>query len=74
VRFRKFLEAKGCWDGAKQEKLEAEVRAEIDAAVATFEKPVERKLDAPFDHVLGGSNGWLETQRGQFKSRHGLAR
>jgi pyruvate dehydrogenase E1 component alpha subunit len=66
VRFRRYLEAKGYWDEAKQETLEAEVQDGIEAAVAELERPYEVKPDAPFDHVFGTSHEEIERQRGEF--------
>ncbi len=65
-RFRVYLEKKGIWDDKRQEVLEAEVKAEIDATVKDFESRTEFKPDAPFDHVFGDSHAEIERQRAEF--------
>jgi pyruvate dehydrogenase E1 component alpha subunit len=65
-RFRKYLEAKGIWDDARDEALAAEVKAEVDAAVRQFESMKEFRQDAPFDHVFGTRHESIEEQRREF--------
>ncbi len=65
VRFRRYLEARGCWDEQAQEALEAEVQDVIEAAVGELERPFEVKPDAPFDHVFGTSHEELDRQRAE---------
>ena len=67
-RFRKYLESKSIWDEEKQAGLEAEVKAEIDAAVKSFESMDGFKPDAPFDHVFGTRHEGIEEQRAAFLS------
>ncbi len=65
-RFRKYLERRGIWNDERQAALEAEVKAEEDAAVAEFERRTEFKPDAPFDHVFGTRHAVIEDQRAEF--------
>jgi pyruvate dehydrogenase E1 component alpha subunit len=65
-RFRKYLEAKGIWDESQQEKLEAEVKQQIDEAVKTFEAITDFRADAPFDYVYGTKHPRTEEQRAEF--------
>lgn len=65
-RFRRYLERKGIWDEEKQAALEAEVKAEVDAAVSEFEERKDFKPDILFDHVFGTRHEEIEEQREQF--------
>jgi len=65
-RFRKYLEDKGIWDARKQKALDAEIKAEIDAAVKEFEAIKDLKPDACFDHVFGTKHDEIEEQRQEF--------
>ena len=65
-RFRKYLESKGIWDARKQKALDAEIKAEIDAAVKEFEAIKDLKPDACFDHVFGTKHDEIEEQRQEF--------
>jgi pyruvate dehydrogenase E1 component alpha subunit len=65
-RFRRYLEAKGVLDGEAHERIEAEVKGEVDAAVKAFESRTSFKPDAPFDHVYGTSHALIEEQRAEF--------
>lgn len=69
VRFRKYLESRGCWDGRREEALRAEITAEVEAAVQTFEAFTGFAPDAPFDHVFGTTHPEIEKQRQQFRRR-----
>lgn len=64
-RFRAFLEQRGLWDEARQEKLVSQLRAEIDAAVKRMESMGPVKPDAPFDHVYGTGHEEIEAQRAE---------
>jgi pyruvate dehydrogenase E1 component alpha subunit len=66
LRFRKYLDDKGIWDDGKEEKLMAEVKAEVAKAVEEFESPKDWALDAPFDHVYGTAHPYIEEQRADF--------
>ncbi len=65
-RLRQYLERRGIWNEERQAALEAEVKAEEDAAVAELERRTEFKPDAPFDHVYGTRHAGIETQRAAF--------
>jgi pyruvate dehydrogenase E1 component alpha subunit len=65
-RLRKYLEGRGIWNEERQTALEAEIKAEEDAAVAEFERRTEFKPDAPFDHVFGTRHAGIEAQRAEF--------
>ncbi len=66
LRTRKYLENKEIWDQDREQALLDEVKARVDAAVAEFETPKERPLDAPFDHVYGTAHPNIEAQRREF--------
>ncbi len=66
IRFRKYLEDKGYWNEKKQEKLEAEITEEVDAAVKEFEDKTDFKPDVAFDHVFGTKHDVIEEQRAEF--------
>jgi pyruvate dehydrogenase E1 component alpha subunit len=65
-RFRGYLETKGLLDAKKQVALDAEIKAEVDAAVKRFESRTDFKIDAPFDHVFGTEHEMIEEQRQEF--------
>lgn len=50
-RFRRYLERRGSWTPDLQEKLEAEVRAEIDAAAKEAEATAQPPLETIFSDV-----------------------
>jgi len=66
IRFKKYLTNKKIWNNKKQEALEAEIKAEIEAAVKEFESMTEFKPDAHFDYVFGDQPEILEEQRQEF--------
>lgn len=66
LRFRIYLERKGLWDDPKQEKLEADIKEDIDKAVTEFETAGQIKTDAPFDYVFGTRSDLIEAQRKRF--------
>lgn len=66
IRFDKYLREKGIWDDKKEEALAAELKAEVDQAVADFENAETMAgfaPDAPFDHVYGTEHPYIEEQR-----------
>jgi pyruvate dehydrogenase E1 component alpha subunit len=65
-RFRRYLESQGLMDDARQAALDAEVKAEVEAAVARFESRKDFKPDAPFDFVFAEPHPELEAQRKEF--------
>jgi pyruvate dehydrogenase E1 component alpha subunit len=66
VRFRTYLERKGLWNAEKQAAMEAEVRAEVDAAVKRLEAATGMPLDRPFEHVFGTPPETIRKQREEF--------
>lgn len=66
IRFTKYLRDKKHWDDAKEEKLAAEVKAQVDEAVAEFEKPQDFAEDAPFLHVYGTEHDNITEQHQEF--------
>ena len=66
LRTRKYLEAKGFWDEAKEEALLAEVKAEVEKAVKEFETPTDWKEDEPFRHVYGTEHDYIKEQHQEF--------
>jgi pyruvate dehydrogenase E1 component subunit alpha len=73
-RFRGYLERKGIWNDDLQGGLEAEVKQEVEQAVARLEAPRELKPDAPFDHVFASREPYIEAQRAEFLSQLELER
>jgi len=69
ARFRRYLEHKGLWDDQKQEAMEAELKAEVDAAVARFEARSGFPPDEPFRHVWGTPHPEVEAQHQAFLAR-----
>jgi len=65
-RMRAYLEKRGIWGEAREEQLQDDVKAEIDAAVARFEAQLEVAPEAPFDHVYGTTHPNIEQQREAF--------
>ncbi len=68
-RLRKHLEKKKLWDAAREEALLAEVKAEVDAAVARLEATRDVAPDAPFDHAFASPHPALEEQRAELLAR-----
>ncbi len=66
IRFKIYLTEKGLWDEEKQTDLETRIKADIDTAVTEFERGVDVKPDAPFDHVFGTRAQIIEDQRTRF--------
>jgi pyruvate dehydrogenase E1 component alpha subunit len=66
IRFKKYLENKGLWNDQKENKLQEEIKNEIDDAVKRFESRTDFKPDAPFDYVFRSKNYQIEEQREQF--------
>ncbi len=65
-RFEGYLQDKGVLTDAIKADYEAEIKAEVDAAVATLESRDDFKPDAPFDHVFGTKHAVIEEQRQEF--------
>ena len=65
-RFRIYLEKKKYWSAKQQTALDAEILAEVEAAVAELETPREYKPDLPFDNVFGTRHEILDEQRAEF--------
>jgi len=69
VRFRRYLERRGLWDNQRQGVLEAELKAEVDAAVQRFEERTGFGVDEPFAHVFGTPDPGIEAERRAFLAR-----
>ncbi len=65
-RMRAYLERKGFWDDAREERLQAEIKAEIDAAVQRFEARLEVAADTPFEYVYADGHANVREQREAF--------
>lgn len=50
-RMRRFLERQELWDGAREERLQAAIKAEFDAAIKQAEAGGKQHPDAMFDDV-----------------------
>jgi pyruvate dehydrogenase E1 component alpha subunit len=70
VRTRLFLEKRGVWNAEKQAALEVEIKKEVEEAVTRYEAHRDFKPDAPFDHVFGTKDPWIEGQRKEFLLNH----
>jgi pyruvate dehydrogenase E1 component alpha subunit len=66
IRFKKYLTNKKIWNNKKQEALEAEIKAELEAAVKEFESMSDFKPDAHFDYLFGDQPEVIEEQRREF--------
>ncbi|MCG8567391.1 MAG: pyruvate dehydrogenase (acetyl-transferring) E1 component subunit alpha [Desulfobacterales bacterium] len=66
VRFQLYLENKGIWDKEKQAAMEAEIKAEVDASVKTYEEETRFEPDAPFDYVFQDPVPLIQAQREEF--------
>jgi pyruvate dehydrogenase E1 component alpha subunit len=66
TRFKIYLEKKKFWDDKKNEKLEEELKAEIDEAVTQFESYTDFKLDEPFETTFGSEVAPLVEQHREF--------
>lgn len=66
LRFATYLEAKGVLDAPGLEALRAEVRAEVQEAVATLESLEPHPAELPFDHVFGTEHTVIREQRAAF--------
>jgi TPP-dependent pyruvate/acetoin dehydrogenase alpha subunit len=72
-RFRKFLQYQKLWDDAKEQKLQAEVKAEVAAALARAESsPVPEPLTV-FDHTYAQLTPHLEAERKELAAELGIA-
>ena len=71
VRFKIYLTQKGIWDDAREDRLIADIKARIDAAVKEFEAGRETRPDAPFDYVFGTRHDIIEDQRKAFLAKLG---
>ena len=69
VRFQSYLEGKGIWDADKQAALEAEIKQEIEEAVAAYEAKTDYKVDSPFDYVFQDPAPLIEAQRAEFLNK-----
>ena len=66
IRFDKYLRGLGYWDDAQDDALAAEVKAQVEAAVADFETPKEFAEDTPFLHVYGTEHDNITEQHAEF--------
>lgn len=66
IRFRTYLGARGLWDDAKEAALAAEVKEQVEKAVASFESPNDWAQDTPFAHVYGTEHAHLQEQHADF--------
>jgi pyruvate dehydrogenase E1 component alpha subunit len=65
-RFRNYLEKKKIWDAKREEALLAEIKEQIDAAVANFESRSDMPPEVLFDHVFGTRHAEIDAQRAEF--------
>ena len=63
LRYRKFLEKQGLWDGAKEQELRTQVAHDLDAALQQAEAMGECPSEWMFDDVFAGRPWHLEEQK-----------
>jgi len=66
IRFRKYLEGKGLLDEEKQAALDADVKAEIDAAVKELDNWQGGPVDLSFEHVFAEKHDEIALQHAEF--------
>lgn len=71
-RFRRYLEAQGLWDDARQEALELLHKQQIAEAVTALEAHPAPPDDSPFEHVFETSPPSLQQQRQRFLAERAL--
>jgi pyruvate dehydrogenase E1 component alpha subunit len=71
IRTRLYLENKGIWDADKEAAMQAELKAEVAAAVKSYEDKAagQFKPDTAFDHLYGTEVPEVEAQREAFLAR-----
>ncbi len=72
-RMRRFLEGRGLWDAAAETELAAELKAELDDAVAANDAAGDVPLAWMFDDVLAQPSTQLRKQREAFARERDLA-
>ena len=71
-RMRRFVEGRGLWDAAAEKALAAELKAELDDAVAANEAAGDVPLGWMFDDVLARPSTQLRKQRAAFARERDL--
>ena len=72
TRFRRFLEYQKLWDDDKEQKLQADCKAEVGAALEEAEKsPVPEPLSV-FDHTYERLTPHLESERKELAAELGI--
>ncbi|MCB1164131.1 MAG: pyruvate dehydrogenase (acetyl-transferring) E1 component subunit alpha [Candidatus Latescibacteria bacterium] len=66
LRLRRYLEARGLWDEARETALREEIRAGIAEEVKVYETETTFPPDTPFDHVFGTLHPVINEQRELF--------
>lgn len=66
IRFKAYLENKGLLDDKGQEKMEGEIKAEIDATVKELDQWKGGPIDAPFEHAFAHKHPEIEMQQAEF--------
>ncbi len=66
IRFKAYLENKGLLDEKSQEKLEEEIKAEIDATVKELDEWQGGATDAPFDYAFADKHPEIQMQQAEF--------
>ncbi len=66
IRYRAFLENRGLLDEEGHVKLEAEIKAEIDAAVKELDTFQGGAVDLSFDHVFADKHPEIALQQAEF--------
>jgi pyruvate dehydrogenase E1 component alpha subunit len=65
LRLRAYLTANGLWDSTREQALQSECAAQVDAAVAEYSSSVKPSTDAMFDHLFAALPDHLREQRAQ---------
>jgi len=72
TRFRRFLEKRGLWDDAKEQKLQADCKAEIAAALEEAEKSPAPEPLTVLDHTYEELTPHLEWERKELAAELGI--
>ena len=74
VRMRKFLEARGILDEAREQAMKAEFTREVEAAVQEYTNTPKQSTDAMFDYLYGKAPKYVEEQKALARRYSGTGR
>jgi len=73
TRFRRFLENRKLWDDAKEQKLQAECKAEVAAALEEAEKSPAPEPITVLDYAYEKLTPHLEWERKELATELGIS-